>query len=119
MSVPESLLVTVFVMAVVFVVLFLLSGIIKILSRALSSIGKKQEKEAVQVSSEAAVQNAAQSGEDDFSSGTLKLKNVDEPTAAMIMAIVSDESGIPLSELVFKSISLRERKNVVNGELKS
>jgi hypothetical protein len=31
---------------------------------------------------------------------------VDEPTAAMIMAIVSDESGIPLSELCFKSIKL-------------
>jgi len=42
--------------------------------------------------------------ESDFSSGELKLHNVDERTAAMIMAIVSDESGIPLSELCFKSI---------------
>lgn len=38
--------------------------------------------------------------------GKLRLKNVDEQTAAMVMAIVSDESGIPLSELQFKSISL-------------
>jgi hypothetical protein len=44
---------------------------------------------------------------------------VDEPTAAMIMAIVSDESGIPLSELVFKSISLREHNKVVNGDKES
>ncbi|NLB91637.1 MAG: hypothetical protein GX786_10530 [Clostridiales bacterium] len=38
--------------------------------------------------------------------GELLLENVDEQTAAMIMAIVSDESKIPLSELVFKRISL-------------
>jgi len=34
----------------------------------------------------------------------MKLVNVDEKTAAMIMAIISDESKIPLSELQFKSI---------------
>lgn len=38
--------------------------------------------------------------------GNLTLENVDEQTAAMIMAIVSDESKIPLSELMFKRISL-------------
>ena len=38
--------------------------------------------------------------------GTLKLHNVDDQTAAMIMAIISDTSGIPLSELCFKSIRL-------------
>jgi len=36
--------------------------------------------------------------------GNIKLTEVDERSAAMIMAIVSDESGIPLSELRFKSI---------------
>ena len=43
--------------------------------------------------------------------GDLKLKNVDEQTAAIIMAIVSDQSGIPLNELVFKSISLVDENN--------
>ena len=43
---------------------------------------------------------------DVFSSGKLVLKDVDEPTAAMIMAIVSDESGIPLDRLIFRSIKL-------------
>lgn len=42
--------------------------------------------------------------------GSVKLKNVDEPTAAMIMAIVSDQSGIPLAELEFKTISLVENQ---------
>ena len=41
-----------------------------------------------------------------FSAGTLILKDVDEATAAMIMAIVSDESGIPLERLIFRSIKL-------------
>jgi hypothetical protein len=36
----------------------------------------------------------------------LNLINVDEKTAALIMAIVSHESEIPLSELAFTSIKL-------------
>jgi len=47
----------------------------------------------------------------EFSAGTLALKDVDEPTAAMIMAIVSDESGIPLEHLIFRSIKLVKRGN--------
>ena len=47
--------------------------------------------------------------EEVFSSGSLKLKNCDEKPAAMIMAIVADDSGIPLEELVFKSIKLVEK----------
>ena len=36
--------------------------------------------------------------------GDLKLINVEESDAAMIMAIVADSTGIPLNELRFKSI---------------
>lgn len=111
MSTPESLLVTVFVMAVVFVVLFMLSGILKLFTKAVNAIGTTSDKKTVPEAVGATAQNGTATGEEDFSSGTFKLKNVDEPTAAMIMAIVSDESGIPLSELVFKSISLRDQKS--------
>ncbi|MBR4727755.1 MAG: OadG family protein [Clostridia bacterium] len=38
------------------------------------------------------------------SQGTLTLEGVDEPTAAVIMAIVSHQSGIPLNRLRFLSI---------------
>lgn len=38
------------------------------------------------------------------SAGSLDLVDVDESTAAVIMAIVSEESGIPLNRLSFKSI---------------
>ena len=42
--------------------------------------------------------------------GELELINTDEKTAAIIMAIVSDKSGIPLNRLSFKSIKLVEDK---------
>lgn len=44
------------------------------------------------------------------SSGDLELVGVDEKTAAVIMAIVSNKSGIPLNRLQFKSITLMEDK---------
>ena len=34
----------------------------------------------------------------------MTLENVDEPTAAAIMAIISDRTGIPLNRLAFRSI---------------
>ena len=37
-------------------------------------------------------------------SGEVRLRNVDEKDTALIMAIVSDGSGIPISQLYFKSI---------------
>ncbi len=42
------------------------------------------------------------------STGNLELVNTDEKTAAVIMAIVSNKSGIPLERLQFKSITLTE-----------
>lgn len=40
--------------------------------------------------------------------GDVTLVDVDEPTAAVIMALVSHNSGIPLERLDFKSIKLLE-----------
>lgn len=42
------------------------------------------------------------------SNGELELVETDEKTAAVIMAIVSNKSGIPLNRLSFKSIRLME-----------
>jgi Na+-transporting methylmalonyl-CoA/oxaloacetate decarboxylase beta subunit len=41
-----------------------------------------------------------------FSAGELLLKDCDEQTAAVIMAVVADWSDIPLERLVFRSIKL-------------
>lgn len=43
--------------------------------------------------------------------GQIKLIEVDEKTAACIMAIISDETKIPLDQLIFKKITrMREGK---------
>ena len=98
------------VILVVFGVLLLMYILISLsgkIIQAISNIGKKEElaKEAP-----AAAAPAAAASKEEFSSGTLKLKDCDEKTAAMIMAIVADDTGIPLNELVFKSIKLVEKK---------
>ena len=102
MTISESFMVALFCITVVFVVLLALCFIIKLFSFMLGSISKKKTMISIPVDRE----QPAPVIEEDFSSGNLKLRDVDEPTAAMIMAIVSDESGIPLSELCFKSIKL-------------
>ena len=65
----------------------------------------KQAAPAPAVSAPAAAVNAPGT-----SSGDLELVGVDEKTAAVIMAIVSDKSGIPLNRLQFTSITLMEDK---------
>ena len=104
------------VILVVFGVLLLMYILISIsgkIIQAVTSAGKKENeapaKAAPATPAPAAAPAAPASGEV-FSSGSLKLKNCDEKTAAMIMAIVADDTGIPLNELVFKSIKLVEKK---------
>ena len=103
------------VILVVFVVLLLMYILISIsgkIIQAITSTGKKKEepKAAPAPAAPAAPVPAAPASDEMFSSGSLKLKNCDEKTAAMIMAIVADDTGIPLNELVFKSIKLVEKK---------
>lgn len=103
------------VILVVFGVLLLMYILISIsgkIIQAITGIGSKKEKKAepTPAAAPAAPAAAAPVSGEEFSSGALKLKNCDEKTAAMIMAIVADDTGIPLNELVFKSIKLVEKK---------
>lgn len=59
---------------------------------------------------QAASANAAASAAEGISCGELDLVDTDEKTAAVIMALVSYKSGIPLNRLNFKSIRLMEDK---------
>ncbi len=100
------------VMLVVFGVLFLMYILISLSGKVIAGISgqvigaSKKEEPKAEVKAAPAAQTKAEDPGEEFSSGTLKLKGCDEKTAAMIMAIVSDNTGIPLSELVFKSIKL-------------
>ena len=98
------------VILVVFGVLLLMYILISLSGKIIQGITKLGAKEEPAKAAPAAAAPAApQAPEEVFSSGSLKLKNCDEKTAAMIMAIVADDSGIPLEELVFKSIKLVEK----------
>lgn len=103
MTITEGILVALFIVAVVIGILAALSLVIKLFSKILGSIHVKKHENKVEIKEEADI---GCGGFEEFSAGTLRLVNVDDETAAMIMAIVSDESGIPLQELEFKSIKL-------------
>lgn len=97
-----------FCLAVIFCVLLALMIIVKIFSRALSAIVSPKETAPKSASAPAPVAAAAPASAPAPAvcpvSYPLTLVGPDPQTAAMIMAIVSDRSGIPLDNLVFKSI---------------
>lgn len=111
----EALMDAGIVILIVFAVLFIIFCLISISGAIFAAIDKSAKEKVAAAPAPAtpvAQDTQAQAAEEEeFSSGTLKLKGCDEKTAAMIMAIVSDNTGIPLSELVFKSITLVEEKN--------
>ncbi len=101
MSILESLQISLNGIAVVFIVLIAISLLVILQSSLVRLFTRKAVVDSpvvMPVASEVIfpVSQIAQ--------GQLKLYDVDEKTAAMVMAIVSDESNIPLSELNFKSI---------------
>jgi len=111
----DALLYALFTIGIVFGALLIIFICIKIFSAILNAFDHKKDTSteapaAAAATTAPAAPKAAAEPEEEFSSGTLKLKGCDEKTAAMIMAIVSDNTGIPLSELVFKSITLVENK---------
>ena len=105
-----ALQVSLFGILMVFLLLIILAVLIMIISRVVrlgeNLAGKKGKKNAAS-DEPAPVQQSAAAGTPlpgTQSQGTLEL----EPTAAVIMAIVSDESGIPLNRLLFKSIKKKD-----------
>ena len=110
LPIGEALLDAGIVILVVFGVLCLICILISISGAIFASLDKKKATAPVAAPAATETKAAEPVNEEEFSSGTLRLKGCDEKTAAMIMAIVSDNTGIPLSELVFKSITLVEEK---------
>ncbi|HAU51549.1 MAG TPA: hypothetical protein DCW43_07265 [Clostridiales bacterium] len=109
-GIGEALGVALFVWAIVFVVLFIIFVCIRLFGAVVGSATKAKAPAPVTPAATPAAAPATEDPGEEFSSGSLKLKGCDEKTAAMIMAIVSDNTGIPLSELIFKSITLVEEK---------
>ena len=102
MSISDSILVSLFGISIVFAVLIALSFILKLQSIIFRAIAKKNEKnieDKLDIEEEGTTRNIVQ-----VANGELSLIDVDERTAALVMAIVSDELQTPLSELQFKYI---------------
>lgn len=98
LSFLESVPVALFVMTITMMVLGGLYVCIRLFSMAFKAVLKGEGNGGEEPALEAAAESA------DGQHSELTLDDVDEPTAAAVMAIVSHESNIPLSQLRFKSI---------------
>ena len=83
--------------AIVFVMLAALCLMIPLISKAVQATNKTAAETPAPPAAPVAPANP-------LTAGDVNLIDVDEKTAACIMAIVSHESGIPLSALIFKTI---------------
>ena len=99
--------------AIVFAVLLALNGFIRLLSVIVRAVENAASKPAAAPAAAASAAAPAASAAPaipagmkpaDGSLGDVKLYDVDDATAAMIMAIVADKLDAPLNELRFKSI---------------
>ena len=103
-GIGDGLLYSLLGLLVVFFALFLLMCIIKLMW-----VFEKKDQPAAPAAAPApaavpAPAPAAAPAPAPGCAGELKLYDTDDRTAAMIMAIVADETGIPINELRFKSI---------------
>lgn len=116
-TIGEALNVSITGFVVVLLILALLAVLVLLLSKGVRFVESKTKKQGSAQKAEAtktvpAKASAAPTGTplpETQSVGQLDLYDVDEKTAAVIMAIVSHESGIPLNRLEFKSIKAIEK----------
>lgn len=96
LGILDALMIAISGFFIVFLMLAVLWGIIVIVSRAVGAIAGKGSEVAPAAAPAPAPVPAAPAA--------VVLEGIDETQAACVMAIVSHETGIPLDELVFKSI---------------
>ena len=104
LSLLDALMVALSGFVIVFIMLALLWGIIIVISRAVS--GVEHRAAPAMANAPAAVPAAAVPAAPAPPAAVpqVVLEGIDETQAACVMAIVSHETGIPLDQLVFKSI---------------
>ena len=104
LSLLDALMVALSGFVIVFIMLALLWGIIIVISRAVS--GVEHRAAPAMANAPTAVPAAAVPAAPAAPAAVpqVVLEGIDETQAACVMAIVSHETGIPLDQLVFKSI---------------
>lgn len=101
LGVLDALMIAVSGFFIVFLMLAVLWGIIVIISRAVTALAGKEQQSAAAPAAPAPAPTPAPAP---AAPAAVVLEGIDETQAACVMAIVSHETGIPLDELVFKSI---------------
>ena len=102
-SVLDALMIALSGIVIVFIMLALLWGVIAVISRVMGVL-EKHTAHPASVSAAAPVAAAPAAAPAPAPVPQVKLEGVSEVEAACVMAIVSHETGIPLDQLVFKSI---------------
>ena len=108
MTIPTALVISVVGFVTVILILSFLAVFVLLMGKVFDAINAKKAAKAANAASENAVAEAPVAPKAVIPEVTLY--NVEEPDAAVIMAIVSDKSGIPLNRLKFNSIKLVEDK---------
>ena len=101
MPLSDALITALLGYAVVFIGLVLLMGVVVALGKAMVA---RQKAAPAKPAAPAAPVEAPKAPEAPGSAGEVKLYDVPDREAAMLMAIVADKMGAPLNELRFKSI---------------
>lgn len=113
MPLGEALARSVIGITTVVAILAVIALLIILVSKVIRAVEKAASKKSKNAAAPAAAPVAAPAGVPmpaGMNQGEIELVDTDEKTAAIIMAIVSDKSGIPLNRLAFKSIKLMEDK---------
>ncbi|MBR5825996.1 MAG: OadG family protein [Clostridia bacterium] len=105
--IEKALAVSAIGLLTVIIILAIIACLILLVSKAIRALEAAFAKKAPTGNTETA---PAAPAAESVSQGQVDLVNTDEKEAAVIMAIVSDKSGIPLERLSFKSIKLLDEK---------
>lgn len=110
MTIPRALIISLVGFLIVFMVLGILAIFVKLMGKVFDIVGSKKKTPAVDKADkeEAAPAVKGTPLPDGESQGNVKLTNVTVEEAAVVMALVSHQSGIPLNRLQFNSIKLME-----------
>lgn len=100
----EACLIALSGLVIVFIVLAVLCGMIPVVSKVVSAIESRKAKPLPPVPAAEAKPAENKPAAPQTYTGEVALIGCDEKTAAMVMAIVSHETGIPLNELIFRKI---------------
>lgn len=103
-SVLDALMIALSGIVIVFLMLALLWGIIVVISRAVGALEKHTAHPASAGAAAPSAPAPIPAAPAPAAVPQVKLEGVSEIEAACVMAIVSHETGIPLDQLVFKSI---------------